>query len=427
MIEKGKSVLLAALVLISLVQSYFLAYSMPSMEANVRTEQDYVTTDPLGPEEKVEQLLLPEELVVHMGGDKHTVFFPNDSFYDRVLDKLMAREFKGFQSDSVDSIDWDQVRREDPGIEVRFGRAVPFELLQRVFKIDSNFLFSADSISRIWIFARKDREEVRTFFFSADGRNVYEALHADLTVQDVNQYTGFGQYWTPFSYWQDGVYMPDKPRTYGSLQVPFTRYTPDQIQRNLFFDPGTTRMIQDRQDGTQIYTDGKKGLQIEQQGGWMSYTDPAAPTDSQNDLADNISSAVQFVNQHGGWIGTYRFVRGEGAVADSVIRFQQYYRGMPILSGAGFRFGYIQLTIQQGFVSSYERSLLVLNEQERQNLASKQLPGGSELSSLIRQAAGNDIVEAVFPAFRPRLLKNAIAMEPVWAIRTASGEIRAVS
>ncbi|MBB6735423.1 two-component system activity regulator YycH [Cohnella zeiphila] len=426
MIEKGKTVLLAALVLISLIQSYFLAYSMPSMEANERTEQDYVKTDSLGPEMKVEQLLLPEELVVHMGGDKHTVFYPNDSFYDRVLDKLVAREFKGFQSDSVDSIDWDQVRRDDPGIEVRFARAIPFELLQRVFKIDSNFLFSADSISRIWIFARKDRDEVRTFFFSADGRNVYEALRADLTVQDVNQYTGFGQYWTPFSYWQNGVYVPEKPRSYGSADVPFTRYTPDQIERNLFFDPGTTRMIQDRQDGTQIYTDGKKGLQIEQAGGWMSYTDPAAPTDSQNDLGDNIASAVQFVNQHGGWIGSHRFVRGEGTSADSVIRFQQYYKGLPILPASGFRFGYIQLTIQQGFVSSYERSLLVLNEQERKDLAPRQLSAGSSLRNKVQAAAGAEVVESIFPAFRPTLQKDSVRMEPVWAIRLASGEIRAV-
>ena len=69
MIERGKTVLLALLVVVSLVQSYLLAYSMPGMEVNVRTEQDYVTTEPLGPEEQMNKLLLPEELVLHLGSE----------------------------------------------------------------------------------------------------------------------------------------------------------------------------------------------------------------------------------------------------------------------------------------------------------------------------------------------------------------------
>ncbi|WP_027094441.1 YycH family regulatory protein [Cohnella thermotolerans] len=426
MMERAKSVLLALLIAVSLVQSYFLAYSMPSMEAKVRTEQDYVKTDPLGPEEQVGKLLLPEQLVLHLGADKHTVFYPNDSFYDLVLGKLQGREFKGFQQDTIDSVDWEQVRKEDIGVEVRFGRAVPFELLEQVFKIDSNFLFSADSVSRIWIFASKDREEVRTFFFSADGRNVYEALRADLTVQDVQQCVGFGQYWTPFAHLDGGVYVPEKTRPYDAVQVPFSRYTPDQIQRNLFIDPGTTRMIQDRQDGTRIYTDGKRGLKIEQDSGWLSYTDLVAPTDSQNDLSDNISAAVKFVNQHGGWNGTHRLVSGEGSVNDSGIRFQQYYKGLPILSGGSFKFGYMQLTIQQGVVTSYERSMIVLDEKSKTSATQVKLPAGESLRAMIRRTAGGSVVESVFPAYQATLTKDAVKLQPVWAIRLTDGEVRKV-
>ena len=145
MIEKGKSVLLFLLVAVSLVQSYFLAYSRPFMEAKVKTELDYVNTEPLGTKEQVENLIFPEQLVIHLGNDKHTVFYPSTpTFYDLILKKLQSREFKGMKSDSVNSVDWDQIRREDQGVELRFGRAIPFELLQRVFKIDSDFLLTRD-------------------------------------------------------------------------------------------------------------------------------------------------------------------------------------------------------------------------------------------------------------------------------------------
>lgn len=426
MMERAKSLLLLLLVVASLLQSYFLAYNMPSMEAKEKTEQDYVATDPLGPEEKVENLLFPEELVVHMGNDKHTVFYPNDNFYNLVLDKLKMREFKGFQQDTVGSVDWDQVRKDDLGIEVRFGRAVPFELLQQAFKIDSNFLFSADSISRIWIFASKDREEVRTFFFSADGRNVYEALRADLTVQDVQQCVGFGQYWTPFSYWNGGVYVPDKGKSYDSVDVPFTQYTADQIQRNLFIDPGTTRMIQDREDGTRIYTDTKRALKIEQESGWLSYTDPVAPTDSQNDPSDNITSAVQFVNQHGGWNGMHRLVQSESSSGGNVVRFQQYFGNLPIVTTGSFRFGYMQLAIQQGVVASYERSMIVLNEKSFRVTAKKQLLGGEELRTRIYEVSDGQVVEAIYPAYVPTEEKDVVRLKPVWAIRLMNGEVRTI-
>lgn len=428
MMDKIKSVLLAVLVALSLVQSYFLAYSMPSMEAKVKTEQDYVQSEPLGPQQEVAKLLFPEQIVLHMGGDKHTVFFPdNTAYYDLILKKLQGREFKGFQRDSVQAVDWDEVRRQDQGVELRFGRAVPFQLLQRVFKID-DFLFSGDSIDRIWIFARQDTGEVRTFFFSSDGRYVYESLRADMTVGDVATNVGFGQYWTPYQTTDGQYYIPEKPYSWlNEMQVPVTRYTSEQMQRSLFFDPGITRSIQERKDGNQIYTDGKRGLKVEQAGGWMSYTDPAATTAAQNDLVDNIVGAVQFVNQHGGWNGQYCLGLPADPEADnSVIRFQQYYNHVPIISGGRMTFGYMQLTLQQGTVTSYERSLLLLDA-KAVNKRNRILPGGVELRALINQAALGSRVEALYPAYRPSLSKDVMTLHPVWVVRLANGSVKIVA
>ncbi|TJY41731.1 hypothetical protein E5161_10985 [Cohnella pontilimi] len=428
MMDKAKSVLLAFLVALSLVQSYFLAYSMPSMEAKVKTEQDYVQTEPLGPQQEVWKMLFPEQIVLHMGGDKHTVFFPdNTTYYDLILKKLQGREFKGFQRDPVHVVDWDQVRRQDQGVELRFGRAVPFQLLQRVFKIE-DFLFSGDSIDRIWIFARQDTGEVRTFFFSSDGRYVYESLRADMTVGDVATNVGFGQYWTPYQTTDGQLYVPEKPYSWlNEMQVPVTRYTSEQMQRSLFFDPGITRSIQERKDGNQIYTDGKRGLKVEQAGSWMSYTDSAAPTEAKNDLADNVVAAVQFVNQHGGWNGLYSLGQPPDPEAnDSVIRFQQYYDHVPIISGSRMTFGYMQVTLQQGSVTSYERSLLLLGD-KAVNKKNRVLPGGEQLRSLIYRSALGSRVMALYPAYRPLLKDNVMTLQPVWVIRLENGSVKVVA
>jgi len=430
MIEKGKSVLLFLLVVMSLYQSYLLAYSKPFMEAKVKTELDYVKTEPLGKGEEVQNLIFPEQLVIHLGDNKHTVFYPNTQpYYDLILGKLQVREFKGMQRDSVKSIDWDQIRREDQGVELRFGRAVPFEMLQRVFKIDGDFLFYRDSIDRIWIYTSKLRDEVRTFFFSSDGHNVYEAQKADLTVGDVEGYVGFGQYWDPYTILGDDLYVPEKPITRMlEMEVGFNRYTTEQMQDNLFFDPGSTRTLQDGKTGPQLYTNGKRGLKIEQNGTWLSYTDIAEPTEDKNELTDNVMSAVNFVNQHGGWDGKHLFTKESGAGADrTVIRFQQYYRDIPIVSGKSVNFGYMQLTLQQGLVVGYNRSLVIL-EPDVTNKKQRQLPGGNELRTILNnQELLGGKVEALFPAFKPTFKEKSIVLSPVWAARLTSGEVVVVA
>lgn len=425
MMEKFKSVLLALLVAFSLVQSYLLAYNMPSLEAKVNTNQDYVQTEPLGPEEEVKNLIFPELIVLHMGEDRHTVFYPDNApYFDLIMTKLQGRDFKGFQRYPINTVNWDQVRRENQGLELRYGRPIPFALLREVLKVDADFLFSGDSIDRIWIYVRKDSEEVRTFFFSADGRNVYESQRADLTVADVSTNVGFGEYWTPFHSTDGRLYLPEEAYDKAiELQTGVSRYTTEQMQRNLFFDPGVTRAIAESADGTLIYTDWRRSLKVDEHAGWMTFTDPVAPTEGQSDFVDNVTSAVRFINQHGGWNGQYRLTQSEELGTDSVVRFQQYYNRVPVLSSPRLTFGYMQIRLQQGTVTLYERSLLV-PEQHSQSRKGRELPGGEELQQLIRQADFDTRVESLFPAYRPTLQEDTITMQPVWAVRLANGSVQ---
>jgi regulatory protein YycH of two-component signal transduction system YycFG len=236
---------------------------------------------------------------------------------------------------------------------------------------------------------------------------------------------GFGQYWDPYTSKDGKLYIPDKPMTrLLKMEVAFSRYTTDQMQANLFFDPTITRTIQDSKDGPQFYTDGKSGLKVEQDGSWMSYTNPVAPTNSGNDMIDNVMAAISFVNQHGGWNGKHQLVKEIKSETEIAIRFQQYYNEVPIVSGSSMNFGYMQLTLQQGVVSSYNRSLLVLGR-EVTNKSIRQLPGGDQLRKLLNKLdlGGSSNIEAVFPAYRPVIGKETVILSPVWAARLLNGEV----
>jgi len=361
--EKAKSAALALLVALSLVQSYFLMYGLPSLGAESEAEGYYLSAEVPGSRKSVEQLVFPERIILHLGGQRHTVFYPDHLFYDLIYEKLKGRVFRGFQRVAAASVDWAQVRAEEAGVELRFAQAVPFALLQRVFKLEGDFLFSRDAIEKIWIYAPEGRDDVRAFLFGSDGTIVYEALRVDMTAGDVRQFVGFGEYWPAYRFIDDDLYIPERPLTYPVWTVQYRKYLPEQLERSLFFDPGATRMTYSSKDGSQILTDGKRGLRVEQNGTWLVYTDPMAVNGGISDPLERLLSAVEFVNRHGGWDGTHLLVQSAESPEGETIRFQQYFHGLPVLPGwEGQKFGHMKLVVRQGEVAQYERPLIVMED-----------------------------------------------------------------
>ncbi|WP_052350759.1 YycH family regulatory protein [Paenibacillus gorillae] len=424
MIERAKTTLLVLLVGLSLLQSYLLAYSMPGLGATVKTEQDYINAEPLGEEASVEDVVFPEELVIHFGGDKHTVLYPGSTFYDMILkERIQGREFKGFQRNPVNVLNWDDVRRNDIGVELRFHNGIPVDLLKKLLKVQGDLLFLNETIDRIWIFKTKDTEDVRTFFFTADGEKVYESAQADLTVRDVQDYVGFGEFQTKYIVTADGIYLPDKPMQSVEMVFPYETYSPDLMQRNLFFDPGTTKALEDR-NGSQIFTDGKRGLQVEQNGKWITYTNPAASQSKDNLLGDNVYASVEFVNEHGGWDGVHRFVNAspdKDGKAAKTIMFQQYLNNYPVIETRNFQYGTIRLTLQQGTVTGYTRSLITLADKAKSRQA-RWLPGGEDLLKAFEHYERRSEAVRVFPALQAQPMEDdELRFVPVWGVLLKDG------
>ncbi|CAM4219103.1 two-component system activity regulator YycH [Paenibacillus alkaliterrae] len=419
--ERIKTTALIMLVALSLLQSYLLAYSMPGLGATIRSDQDYVNAEPMGPAASVESVIFPEELIIHLGENKHTVIYPGTQFYEMILNqRIQGREFKGFQRSPVNVLDWEEVRKEDIGIELRFDNGIPVELLQKLLKLEGDLLFLNETIDRIWIFKTSGTEEVRTFFFSADGQMVYESVRADLTVRDVQDYVGFGQFQPAYTMTTDGLYIPDEPIQSTDMVFPYEVYSPDLMQRSLFFDPSTTRAFEDR-SGSQIFTDGKMGLQVEQNGMWISYTDPAAPQSMENLLSDNVYASVDFVNQHGGWDGVHRFVNPMPEGAGTHIRFKQYVEQYPVIETPPFRYGYMRLRVQQGVVTEYARSLITLGAQSESRTV-RYLPGGEALKESLLAYPRRGEVTAMFPALQAAPVdEKLLRFSPVWAVRLLDG------
>lgn len=421
MMERAKTAVLIALVALSLLQSYLLAYSMPGLGATVRSEQDYVNAEPLGVSSSVEGVIFPEELVLHMGENRHTVLRPGTQFYDMILKQRIAgREFKGLQRSVAVLMDWEEIRKNEMGIELRFGNGVPVDLLQKMLKLEGDLLFLNERIQKIWILKLSDSEEVRAFFFSSDGENVYEAVRADLTVRDVQDYVGFGEHLPSYRMTDDGLYIPDEPLQASEMVYPYEMFSPEQMQRSLFFDSSTTKAIVDR-SGSEIFTDGKRGLKVEQNGMWINYTNSAAGQSHDFLFSENVYASVDFINQHGGWDGSHRLMSATPAEEKKYVSFRKYVEEYPIIDHSPFRYGYMRLTLQQGVVTEYSRSLLTLKPKWETRVP-RWLQGGETLENRLGSYGKRSQVVAIFPALRASPLDgNRLQFVPVWAVRLKDG------
>lgn len=420
MIERVKTGLLIFLVALSLLQTYFLAYRMPWLGTTTRSDQDYVNTELLGQSSNVEQVIFPEELILHLGNDEHTIIYPHTQFYEIILrQRLASREFKGFQVMPAYDTDWDELRRVHKGIELSFTSGISMELLKKLLKLNTEGIEDSKQITSIYIYALEETEEVQAYFFDQNGSIVYRALHVDLTVKDIGDYIGFGQFLPRYQFVADQLYIANEHIQATEYVYHYDVFTSEQMQRSLFFDSSTTRAIVNR-SGSQIYTDGKRGLKVEQNGLWINYTNSVASQTNSVPESENVYLAVDFVNQHGGWDSKYQLVQTP-IREQRYVRFRKYIEQYPIIDISPFNFGYIQLGLQQGAVFEYDRSLIKLPYvPESKDI--RWLYGGEQLRKQIETYPRAEDIISIYPALKVVPLQDAtIEFSPIWAVMLRDG------
>jgi regulatory protein YycH of two-component signal transduction system YycFG len=145
--------------------------------------------------------------------------------------------------------------------------------------------------------------------------------------------------------------------------------------------------------------------------------------DKSNDAKENLLSSIQFINEHGGWNGTYIYSRmsSDLGTGSQTFLFRQYVDNYPLIGLTPNNFGYIKLVLQRGVVSVYERSLINIDSNSIEKNASF-LPGGKTLDNLIDQYAKKLEIVSVFPAYQVVVIKGKkVDLVPRWAVELKDG------
>jgi regulatory protein YycH of two-component signal transduction system YycFG len=425
--EMIKTIFLTALVIVSLLQSWLLAYRIPAFDTVEPT--NYLKPEKLGEEKKWTDIVSPYRIVFHYGDNGHTLLFPTTTYYQMVVRALVDRSFDVLQESKADAVDWSRMYEQTKGIELQFDTSVSLHTLGRWTSLAGSYAQDV-RVDRVWLYYDESRNDMRALWISdADGR-VY-ATRTDFPQELLQRYLAIGQYQSKYSYIKtsiedsvpQGYYLPDEPILMAKYRLFYQPITADQMKTILFVDPSIVKQIQER-DGSMIYTDGNRGLQIHPGERGFTYNSPVPPSESEQQTADakteNLPLAVQFVNQHGGWNGTFRiYDRSEDPQGVERMMFRQYFGAYPIFEMEDPIFSEVQIGMLGGSVSTYSRSLLQMDvdaviEEESIRTADK----AELLAQLEAAGLAPSEIRNVRLAYQAELSNEFVDLVPVWMIET---------
>ncbi|GFZ87218.1 hypothetical protein GCM10008018_36760 [Paenibacillus marchantiophytorum] len=423
MIESLKSIFLVVLIGSSLYQSFLLAsYNPPKIEPI--QQSNYVQTETLGKQAELQDMLFPDQIIVHLGNQQHSVLYPSNYYYTRLLDNIKQRSFKGFRKTSMYlvNVNWEEVRSKQQGVEIRFRNGIPFTVLQQLLRIEGELPPDNDKVTRIWIYSKGNNEDVRAFFFTDSPGVGYEVIGADFTSKDVENFAAFGDLTNLYRTTNGGdYYLPLKPLRLPNYTFTYSLLTADQLKQSFFVDPGITRYLKER-DGSEIYTDSKRGFQLNRDLRWMTYSDPVAPVESKSEVLVNLLAGVKFINQHIGWDGKYVVSQTpEKQLLDNqTFTFRQFYESLPILTAQPDGFGTMKMQVQKGIISGFERSMVIPDLKTAQR-RDAELISGEALEERLQYYQRKASIVSIFPAYRPVVSDKTVTLTASWALELRDG------
>lgn len=418
--ETLKSFVLVSLIVTSLYQSWLLAYRVPEFDTVAPT--NYVKPERIGEDRTINDIVKPYRIIVHYGtGEGNSVSYPNTPFYNMIMKTLSDKFLSSLEETTIESIDWKTLYESKRSIEIQFEDDVSAKTLSQW----STLRFANASemlVNRMWIYINEKDNKVYSLLMS-DERRQFWVAEISYTAEELKRYFAIGRYLPKytfitsrlgFSQIPQGYYLPDESETVKQYRLFYQPITGEQMKSILFVDPSVIRQIQEK-DGSVIYTDGNRGLQIRPNQSSMTYNLPVPPS-TKKPGQSRLQTAIQFVNQHGGWNGNFLISQtpdDEDGLKTFV--FRQYYGSLPIYDKDNVNSSLLEIQMVNDTVSTYSRSLMtmdkVIEKQETKTGDKTKI-----LSILDSVGISPEEIKDVKLAYQAVVTNEYVDLIPVWVI-----------
>lgn len=438
--EHLKTLAVIFLVTASLVQTGLLWYSSPSYQEN----RDFEDIPKIGHEafqkQASHQLASPPEMMIHREGEHHRILPGKD--HRMLMDRLHHARLEDIRRLEPSPAQWTKLMKEERGLELRFHRNVPIEVMNAFFPGNEEIPV-LQSVNRIWLFGTGDNNRFTVWFISdreqsvVQGtgllRNYTDWLEKAEQVQGESLQPVFsnGKSSLDKKKLRDGeipyvFYLPEESPAVNRLTFRLKKIEVDDMILVLFRNPYNPKKTQVF-DSTYIYMDSDSGrtLQHNEQNHSLVYNNPLNDTGVESSPGNDLKTIATFMNRHNGWTGDYLLDRVETDRNNGHNNyiFQLYMKGFPVYGAEGEHPGLdtIRLAGRQG-VSNYERSLHYLSYHPVKEKQSR-LPGKKEILTALK-GLDSDLsdVRTIHPGYQAVTKDKKVELDPVWVIMFHNGK-----
>lgn len=332
--ENIKSVILVLLVSFSV----FLTWSIWTYKPNYELMEKPNTVEKvvISAKKDVEQIIKPDRIYYHYDKEKHfgTV---NPNEITKTLNEISKWNFADFENVSDQIKNYSSFTHANGNAVILFPDSIPIELYKTIIDVKDSKLpqFYFDRIVIDSVDTAKDQGLV--YFISTKHKQAYRSHVPVSFVQSFrNSYyknaefsTNFVKY-MPFKISNEHViYLSTEESKMLRYQLIAANLESEKFKNALFKDPSVVQ--KNYQPYGEEYTNGSSLMRVNTDKSTLSYVNPAEINESNYFSKNLLKRGIDFVNEHGGWTGNYRFV--EMDEKKQTVLFRLYDdKGYPVFS-----------------------------------------------------------------------------------------------
>lgn len=372
--ETIKTIILTLLV----AGSIYLTWSVWTYKPSYHELNQDVTNTPISAAKKIPDLIKPNKIVLHQN---HTHLGTVEvTEIDRVINEMQEWHF--FDIGTQKTLTDNELRyfiQENNHMEIDFPSRVPFEVYKGILQINkkqtSNIYFDKIVID----FEKGAQKEKNIYFIDTENRKMASSSVSNNEIQAFLNRTKQKQksVYSPYEFVELGnnhyTFLPKS--TTSISQYEYTIKDKDELEsfkKILFNDPNS---IQKSESKDKIeYFSSTSLMKIDLKNNMLSFVNPAENLSYKSDPRTLLNQSINFVNEHGGWTGEYRFFNLDNNSHQVIFRL--FMDGYPVFN-ANDMAEIQQIWGENDEIYEYRRPYVALETQW--NYSKKTLPSGKQV------------------------------------------------
>lgn len=420
MYEKIKTIVLALLVLLSVILTWQLWTFQPDY-ALLENEANYVENIVISDERKMEEIIQPEQIVIHQEENIYLLEQVNPLFrelYGQLLQSHLT------QITLLDN--QEQLEQPDEAIEIIFPTGIPSQIILSIFEFPEEERGVLKEIERLLLYTNESKEKLLLRFISYKEQQVIETT-TTLSVSEFFEHYLVKAQQLPKGFafdmnvkdkpFRPPLYLPEEERTYRSVSYTTSPILVNAFTQLFFTEPSSVRYFR-QENNDELYTDGNRMINVTLDGILMEYVYPIFSDAQERSQRHVIAHSADFINSHGGWTDQYVLDSwsGNGAKEEAVFRLK--LNGLPVINLSGQDAMKLKVVRTGNQTSGYSRPLLELNYYLAEVGNTMELPSGHEVIEKVKNIEYFllEKLEKVIIGYEIQKNNAIIVAEPAWFI-----------